>query len=143
MKKVILILTVITFLIGCGTSEKESIKATANTTFAIEGMTCADMCAKRIEDKIARMEGMKSCEVNFENELATLIYDEKKVDLDKLILKVEDMSDGKYTVSNIKTEKINHSSTETNSGGTEETGSILSGPSFEMPNIMEYLRNII
>jgi len=143
MKRVILFLTVIALLLSCGTSEVETIKANANTTFAVEGMTCETGCAKRIEQKIAKMEGVKSCEVNFEQKTTTVIYNDAVVKTEDFVALVEKLSDSQYKVSDLETEKINNSDSESSSNGGDEAGSILSGPSFEMPNIMEYLRNII
>jgi copper chaperone CopZ len=143
MKQLILVLTIIIFLTGCSSSATDSIQANTNTTLAIEGMTCETGCAKRIEQKIAKMEGVKSCEVNFEKKLATVIYDDKKVASTKFVDLVEGLNDNQYKVSNIDTEKISNSNSESSSNGGEETGNILSGSSFELPNIMEYLRNII
>ena len=96
-----------------------------------------------IEEKIARMEGVKSCEVDFENEMATLVYDNKKVEIDKVVQKVEDMSDGKYTLSDIKTENITNTNSEATSEGGSETGQIMTAPSFELPNLADYFRNIV
>ncbi|RAJ14946.1 cation transporter [Olleya aquimaris] len=48
----------------------------AKAEFKIEGMTCAMGCAKTIEKKIAKMEGVKSATVDFERELAMVEYDE-------------------------------------------------------------------
>ncbi|MEN8929524.1 MAG: heavy metal-associated domain-containing protein [Flavobacteriales bacterium] len=143
MKTVILFLTTIALLISCGTTEVETINATANTTFSLEGMTCETGCAKRIEQKISRMEGVKSCEVNFKNKLATVVYDDKKVEANRFVELVEDMNDGQYKAENINTEKLSSSDSDNSSSNENETGSILSAPSFELPNIMEYLRNII
>ncbi len=48
----------------------------AKAEFKIEGMTCAMGCAKTIEKKMAKMEGVKSATVDFERELAMVEYDE-------------------------------------------------------------------
>ena len=123
--------------------EKESVNANANTTLAIDGMTCETGCAKRIEQKIAKMEGVKSCEVNFEKKTAAIIYNDEKVASTQFVELVEGLNDNQYKVSNIETEKINNTNSESSSSNGEETGNIMSGSSFELPNIMEYLRNII
>lgn len=143
MKQLILVLTIIAFLTGCSSSATESIQANTNTSLAIEGMTCETGCAKRIEQKIAKMKGVKFCEVDFEKKLATVFYDDNKVASEQFVELVEGLNDNQYKVSNIETEKISNSNSESSSNGGDETGSILSGPSFELPNIMEYLRNII
>lgn len=52
----------------------------AKAEFGIEGMTCAMGCAKSIEKKLAKMEGVKSAKVDFDNKLAMVEYDEDKLD---------------------------------------------------------------
>ncbi len=144
MKKIFLFLATLTFLMGCGNSnDSENVMANASTSMKISGMTCEEMCAGRIEDKIARMSGVKSCEVDFENEMATVIYDKKKVDIDEVILKVGDMNDGQYGISEVKTENITNTNSDVNSTGGGETGQILTAPSFELPNLADYFRNIL
>lgn len=51
----------------------------AKVEFSIDGMTCAMGCAKTIEKKMAKMDGVKSAKVDFEKELAMVEYDEAKV----------------------------------------------------------------
>lgn len=51
----------------------------AKVEFGIEGMTCAMGCAKTIEKKMAKMEGVKSAKVDFDNRTAMVEYDEAKV----------------------------------------------------------------
>ncbi|WP_204344627.1 heavy-metal-associated domain-containing protein [Psychroserpens algicola] len=51
----------------------------AKAEFGIEGMTCAMGCAKTIEKKIAKMDGVKSAKVDFDKELAMVEYDEAMV----------------------------------------------------------------
>ena len=51
----------------------------AKAEFGIEGMTCAMGCAKTIEKKMAKMDGVKSAKVDFEKEIAMVEYDEAMV----------------------------------------------------------------
>lgn len=51
----------------------------AKAEFGIEGMTCAMGCAKTIEKKIAKMDGVKSAIVDFDKEIAMVEYDEAMV----------------------------------------------------------------
>lgn len=51
----------------------------AKVEFGIDGMTCAMGCAKTIEKKMAKMEGVKSAKVDFDKRLAMVEYDEAKV----------------------------------------------------------------
>lgn len=74
----------------------------AKVEFNIEGMTCAMGCAKTIEKKMAKMEGVKMAKVDFEKELAMVEFDEAKVtpsSLKEAVAKVSDI----YKVQEIKT----------------------------------------
>ncbi len=51
----------------------------AKVEFGIDGMTCAMGCAKTIEKKMAKMDGVKSAKVDFDKRLAMVEYDEAKV----------------------------------------------------------------
>jgi len=76
----------------------------AKAEFGIEGMTCAMGCAKTIEKKMARMDGVKSAKVDFEKELAMVEYDEAMVTpktLEEAVAKAGDT----YKVKNMKTVK--------------------------------------
>ena len=74
----------------------------AKVEFNIEGMTCAMGCAKTIEKKMAKMEGVKSAKVDFDKRLAMVEYDEAKVTpktLEEAVAKVGDV----YKVKDMKT----------------------------------------
>lgn len=74
----------------------------AKAEFTIEGMTCAMGCAKSIEKKMAKMEGVKSAVVDFDTRLAMVEYDEAKVNettLEEVVKKAGDM----YSVTDMKT----------------------------------------
>jgi len=73
----------------------------AKAEFGIEGMACAVGCAKKIEKKLAKMDGVKSATVNFDRKLAMVEYDEalvKPTHLTETVTKVADA----YTVNNMK-----------------------------------------
>ncbi len=73
----------------------------AKVEFSIDGMTCAMGCAKTIEKKMAKMEGVKSAKVDFDKRLAMVEYDEAKVtpeSLEETVTKVADI----YKVKDMK-----------------------------------------
>ena len=73
----------------------------AKAEFKIEGMTCEIGCAKTIEKKIAKMEGVKSAKVDFDRKLAMVEYNDAKVtttSLEETVTKVADI----YKVSDMK-----------------------------------------
>lgn len=93
-------------VIAVGVDNKISKAVDQNATYAkaeftIEGMTCAMGCAKTIENKIAKLDGVKSSKVDFDKKLAMVEYDVAKVNptlLEKTVSKVSDT----YKVSNMK-----------------------------------------
>jgi len=123
IKNALLLVAIILFTVSCKnetapeiktvetaaikTTEKVKTNFNPNATFAkaefkIEGMTCAIGCAKTIEKKIAKMEGVKSAIVNYEKELAMVEYDNALVtpgSLENTVTNVADM----YKVKDMKT----------------------------------------
>ena len=74
----------------------------AKAEFTIEGMTCAMGCAKTIEKKMAKLEGVKSATVDFDTRIAMVEYDEAKVTpttLEEVVKKAGDV----YSVTDMKT----------------------------------------
>jgi len=90
------------------TKAKKEVKELApNATYAkaefnIKGMTCEIGCAKTIEKKLAKMEGVKSAKVDFSKELAMVEYDEAKVETNDLAMTVTKAADI-YSVEDMKT----------------------------------------
>ena len=123
LKNIIAVLLVTFAFIACNndknpevvTVDNEVIEATNNDVadldpnatyakaeFTIEGMTCAMGCAKTIEKKMAKLEGVKSAKVDFDKKLAMVEYDEAKVTtetLEEVVKKSGDM----YSVKDMKT----------------------------------------
>ncbi len=57
--------------------------------FIIEGMTCAEGCAKGIELSVLKQKGVKSSVVNYDTKRAKVIYDQTKITKEKIISIVE------------------------------------------------------
>ena len=74
----------------------------AKAEFTIEGMTCEIGCAKTIEKKLAKMEGVKSATVDFDKKLAMVEFDDALVtttSLEETVIEVADI----YTVKDMHT----------------------------------------
>lgn len=84
--------------------KKVTVAAKPETaTLKIEGMTCAMGCAKTIESKLSKMDGVQEAKVDFENKLATVNFDASILNSDKIKKEVESAADGEtYKVSEIK-----------------------------------------
>jgi len=72
--------------------------------FNIKGMTCEMGCAKTIEKKLAKMDGMKSAVVDFKNEMASVEFDVAKLNHSSITKAVNQVSDI-YSVENMQTLK--------------------------------------
>lgn len=85
------------------TKKELAVDATlAKAEFNIEGMTCAIGCAKTIEKKLSKMEGVKSATVDFDKKLAMVEYDEATVTTKSLEQTVSEAGDS-YSINNMKT----------------------------------------
>jgi mercuric ion binding protein len=94
----------------------------AKAEFEIKGMTCAMGCAKAIEKKISKIDGVHFVYVDFKNELAMVEFDDKKISNSDFITTVNSVSDT-YKVGDInKVEIFSKDKTEkTLKGKTLET----------------------
>jgi Cu+-exporting ATPase len=73
----------------------------AKAEFEIKGMTCAMGCAKTIEKKLAKLEGVHYVYVDFKQELAMIEFDDNKLSNDDFISTVNKVSET-YKVGEIK-----------------------------------------
>lgn len=66
--------------------------------FEIDGMMCAMGCAKVIEKNLAKLDGVKTVEVDFDSKTAKIEYDEALVNPDLIMSSVKNTGDV-YTVT--------------------------------------------
>lgn len=64
----------------------------ATATFTIKGMSCEMGCARAIENKLSKLEGMSKANVNFQDEMATVKFDAKKINEALLVSTVTSVS---------------------------------------------------
>lgn len=86
-------------------TEKEVVAAAKPETasFKIEGMTCSMGCAKTIETKLSKMEGVQKATVDFEKKEATVDFDAAVLTKEQIAKTVESTGDGEtYKASEIK-----------------------------------------
>lgn len=116
-----LVLAAFGLLMACGSSnESESADVPTNVTetavapgsemtyvadIGIEGMTCSVGCAGMIESKLAAMDGVKDCSVDFENKVAHVSYDNAVVNEKAMVGTITTLANGQYAVTNIDIQK--------------------------------------
>ena len=74
MKTILIALTVFGFLFS----------GESTATYRVEGMMCAINCPQKVNDSLNGVDGIKSCKVDFESKTATVIFDDEKIDSDKI-----------------------------------------------------------
>ena len=74
MKTILIALTVFGFLFS----------GESTATYRVEGMMCAINCPQKVNDSLNGVDGIKSCKVDFESKTATVIFDNEKIDSDKI-----------------------------------------------------------
>ena len=51
----------------------------STVTYQVDGMMCAKNCPKKVNESLNGIDGIKSCQVDFESNTATIIYDNEKL----------------------------------------------------------------
>lgn len=78
---------------ACCKYERDPIQTTASKIqtyeFIIEGMTCAEGCAKGIELSVLKQKGIKSSKVDYDTKRAKVIFDNSKITKEQIIAIVE------------------------------------------------------
>jgi Cu+-exporting ATPase len=106
MKKAISILTIAFVLFSCNEDkkgsevlksgiEKQEIAASYKSIeVEIEGMTCEIGCAKTIESKLSKFEGVTYSKVNFEAKIGKFTFDENKISQEDIAKKIAGIAGG-------------------------------------------------
>ena len=99
-------------LTSCNSEKNTPTKATLSTTekqevrLAISGMTCEIGCAKTIESKLNKKEGVLAAKVIFSDSIATVEFDANTLSKKDLIAFVDGIAGGDlYTASEITNKK--------------------------------------
>jgi len=90
-------------------NEKYELSADADlkkVSLNIEGMTCEIGCARMIQSKLSKTEGVKFAKVNFEKKNGIVEYDANKVSEKQIVSAVEQIAGGDlYKVIEISSEE--------------------------------------
>jgi len=106
MQKAMSILTIAFVLFSCNEVkkdtnidksgiEKQEVAANYKTIeVEIEGMTCEIGCAKTIESKLSKVEGVTYSKVNFEAKIGQFTFDENKISQADIAKKIDGIGGG-------------------------------------------------
>ena len=74
MKMIAISITTLVFLFA-----RESI-----ATYRVDGMMCAMNCPKKVNESLNEVDGIKSCKVDFKTKTAIVVFDDEKINSDKI-----------------------------------------------------------
>jgi Cu+-exporting ATPase len=91
-------------------SSKETLKSDTNIAanykkmeFHIKGMTCEIGCARLIQSKLSKTDGVKTVKISFTDSLGMIEYDTNKLSVKNIRAVVDNISDGDlYKVTDTK-----------------------------------------
>ena len=105
LKNIVVIAFMGVFVLSCNevNNEKELAVNVKKISMDIEGMTCEIGCAKTIESKLSKAEGVSIVSVSFEDKKGIIEYDANKTDEDKIVAVVQEIAGGDlYKVTGTK-----------------------------------------
>ena len=56
----------------------------STATYRVDGMMCAVNCPMKVNQSLDGVEGIKSCKVDFESKTAIVIFDDDRIDREKI-----------------------------------------------------------
>lgn len=72
-------------------------------SIGIEGMTCQIGCAKTIESKLSKTEGVTSAKVSFEEKNGEFVFDANQISKEDIVAKITAIGNGEtYTTTEVK-----------------------------------------
>ena len=77
--------------------EMAAVTPNATTTLDVEGMTCEMGCKAAIEKHLSKTAGVAKCEIDFENALAVVEYDNGIITEEQIIAEIGEVANHAYS----------------------------------------------
>lgn len=156
MKNVVnnlLVASLITVLLGCNSAQNSANENStvsdienaylANTiaNFEIEGMECAVMCGGKIKESLTSVSGIVSCDVDFDNKLAVVKYDNKLTSKAVLVDVIQQLNNGQFEVTHASEKSLDSNTDQSINSEThqEKPIEVMAPQGFQFPNIFDAL----
>jgi len=106
MKNIITLVLLTFFIVSCGdkktslktektSTKKEQITANLKSIEVdIEGMTCEIGCARTIQSKLSKVDGITYAKVNFDTKKGIFTYDANKLSKNDIVKKIDGIAGG-------------------------------------------------
>ena len=73
-----------------------------NTVYLkVDGMKCGYSCSGKVSTVVQNLKGVKDCNVDFEKGMATVVYDDKKIEEKDILESLEDKTSYKVTLVDV------------------------------------------
>ena len=59
-------------------------------TYSVDGMMCSKSCVQKVNNSLDGIDGIKSCKVDFESKTTTVVFDDEKINSDKIAKTITD-----------------------------------------------------
>jgi len=59
-------------------------------TYSVDGMMCSKSCVRKVNSSLNSVDGIKSCKVDFESKTTTVVFDDEKINSDKIAKTITD-----------------------------------------------------
>ena len=146
--KTSLLALVLVLMASCGGESKkdDSTEVIANTScsLSIEGMMCEKGCKTTIQQKLSLVDGVVSCDVEYEEKIAVIDFDNKVVSSEELIKVVDEIAGGIYKASLLdESVFIQETGTGTVGSSNESDAVSVSDYSFCLPDFSSLFSNLI
>ena len=115
MKRILFIVAIVSFAFSCDNIKKDAVAGNSeiensnlaenikNLEVGIEGMTCEIGCARTIQSKLSKVEGVSFAQVSFEHKKGQFTFDANMISQDEIVNKITGIGGGDlYTVSKVK-----------------------------------------
>lgn len=128
-----------------GFVENSSVFANTVASLEIEGMHCEMACGGKIEESLNSMSGVASCDIDFDNKMATVKFDNKVVTKDEMVDIIQNLNSGQFKVvaTDLKSvdgnDEVMGSSSESSASGDVNA----STGGFQVPNFLDALREML
>lgn len=143
-----LLALVLVLMASCGGESKkdDSTEVIANTScsLSIEGMMCEKGCKTTIQQKLSLVDGVVSCDVEYEEKIAVIDFDNKVVSSGELIKVVDEIAGGIYKASLLDESVFIQETGSGTVGSSNESDAVsVSDYGFSLPDFSSLFSNLI
>lgn len=125
--------------LGCSSEMEQKssdLVADSQLSLKVDGMVCVVGCAKYIEKQVAKMDGVTSCEVNFEEGTASIEFSGEVTNREEIVNSITNINEGQYQVEVVELSNIDNELTSPESGKSAKEKS--PKVSFHFPELITY-----